>query len=340
MVQADCKSSSYVVGMTIAESISAQVVSRTPVTAGGASGNPLERVRLRDGRELICKHVSSEWDWISRATGDRGRALSMWRAGVFDRLPESVEHATVAVEPAADGVGWDVFMNDVSAELVGPEQRLDRRQVRTVLGAINELHEVFRGEPFPDLCSLEDRYRLLSPHTARRERATSTGNLISRCWDVFAELAPGDVARPILALAEDPTPLVAQLRTREQTLIHGDVRLSNLGFRADGIVLVDWGERTGPAPAAVELASFLVFDAHRLEPSRDAVIADYRDVAGDAFDEHALGLALIGGLVQLGCHCVLDVVLHGDEAARALAVEELEWWSTKVRAAFETWSPY
>ncbi len=79
----------------------------------------------------MCKRVSPEWDWISRATGDRGRALSMWRAGVFDRLPDRVEHATVAVEPAPDGVGWDVFMKDVSAELVGPEQRLDRQQVRT-----------------------------------------------------------------------------------------------------------------------------------------------------------------------------------------------------------------
>ena len=127
----------------------------------------------------------------------------------------------MAVEPAPDGVGWDVFMEDVSAELVGPEQRLDRRQVRTVLGAINDVHEAYRGEPFPGLCPLEDRYRLLSPHTARREHGTPAGNLISRCWDAFVDLAPTDVAHPVLALAEDPTPLTTQLRTREQTLIHG-----------------------------------------------------------------------------------------------------------------------
>lgn len=321
------------------ESISAQVVARTPVSAGGASGNPLERVRLRDGRELLCKHVSPEWDWISRATGDRGRALSMWRTGVFDRLPDSVEHATVAVEPAADGVGWDVFMNDVSAALVGPEQRLDRGQVRTLLRAINDVHEAFRGGSFPELCSLDDRYRLLSPHTARRESGTPVGGLISRCWDAFADLAPADVAHPIMALAEDPAPLTAQMRTCEQTLIHGDLRLSNLGVRADGIVLIDWGERSGPAPAAVELASFLVFDAQRLDPPRDIVISDYREVAGDAFDERAFALAIIGGLVQLGCHCVLELVLHGGDAARALAVEEVGWWSTEVRKAFDTWSP-
>lgn len=339
MLQAHCKALSYGVGMAIDESVSAQVVARTPVTARGASGNPLEKVRLRDGRELLCKHVSPEWDWLSRATGDRGRALSMWRAGVFERMPGSVEHATVAVEPAADGVGWDVFMDDVSGHLLGPEERLDRRRVRTVLAAMNDVHEAFRGESFPELCSLEDRYRLLSPHTARRERGTPAGDLITRCWDVFADLAPADVATPIMALAEDPTPLTAQLRTREQTLIHGDVRLSNLGVRPDGIVLVDWGERTGLAPAAVELASFLVFDAQRLDPPRDVVIADYRKVAGESFDEQALALAVIGGLVQLGCHCVLELALRGDDAARALAVEELAWWSAKVREAFDIWSP-
>ena len=83
----------------------------------------------------------------------------------------------------------------------------------------------------------------------------------------------------------------------------------------------------------------MVFDAHRLDPPRDVVIADYREVAGDAFDDHALALAIIGGLVQLGCHCVIEVVLRGDDASRAAAVEELDWWSAQVRAAFETWSP-
>jgi hypothetical protein len=321
------------------EPIAPLVVDRFPIPAGGASGNPLERVALSDGRELLCKRVSPEWDWISRATGDHGRALSMWRTGLFDRLPERVEHATVSVEPAIDGGGWDVYMHDVSDALVGDSERLDRRQVRTVLAAITDAHATFRGETFPELCSLEDRYRLLSPHTARRERGTPAGDLIDRCWNAFSEIVPGDVASPITALAEDPTPLANALRSREQTLIHGDLRLSNLGVRRDGIVLIDWGERTGPAPAEVELASFLVFDAHRLDPQRDDVIDDFRSLSGDAFDEVALQLAIIGGLVQLGCHCVLDLVLHGGDAARARADEELAWWTVKVRAALESWSP-
>ncbi len=294
---------------------------------------------MRDGRDLVCKHVSPEWDWISRATGDRGRALAMWTAGLFDRMPGSVEHGMVGVEPAADGVGWTVYMQDLSEALIGEDERLDRSRLQTVLHGLADLHESFRGESFPDLCSLEDRYRLLSPHTVRRESGTPTGTLLGRCWEAFVDFVPADVADPILALAEDPSPLVAELRTCEQTLIHGDVRLSNLGVRDDGVVLVDWGERTGTAPAAVELASFLMFDADRIDVPRDVVLADYRDMAGDAHDERALDLALVGGMVQLGCNGMLDVVLRGDEASRARATEQLTWWTAKVRRAFEASAP-
>ena len=299
----------------------------------------MERVTLADGRHLICKRVSPEWDWISRATNDHGRALSMWRAGLFERVPTSIDHATVAVE--ADAPGWSVFMRDVSDALVPGDRRLDRVEVRRVLAAMAQLHLAFWAERFPELCPLEDRYRLLSPGTARRERqrGNPVGEVIDRCWEAFSELVPNDIADAILAIAERPGLLAAQLEKCEQTLIHGDLRLSNLGFSDAQVVLIDWGERTGGAPAAVELASFLVFDAKRLDVSRDDVIADFRGLYGDNFDETALQLALIGGMVQLGCHPVLDLVLGGGDAARASAVSELAWWTTRVATALETWSP-
>ncbi|MGH2945321.1 MAG: phosphotransferase [Solirubrobacteraceae bacterium] len=125
----------------------------------------------------------------------------------------------------------------------------------------------------------------------------------------------------------------------EPTLIHGDVRLNNLGFSDDRVVLIDWGERTGSAPAPVELASFLIFDAKRLDVSRDDLVADFRSLYGDRFDQKAMELALIGGFVQLGCHFTLPIALGGGEEARATASAELEWWTPKVAAALEKWSP-
>ncbi|MDP8929744.1 MAG: phosphotransferase [Actinomycetota bacterium] len=320
--------------------LSDQVIARHPLGSAGGSGNTLERVTLRDGRDVICKRVSPEWDWISRATNDRGRALSMWKSGLFQRIPPAVHHATIAVEPD-DGAAWSVFMHDVSDALVPDDHRLDRASVRRILGAMADLHLAFWGERFPELCSLEDRYRLLSPRTARRERerGNPVGELTDRCWEAFSELVPDDIASAILTIVDRPRLLAAELEKCEQTLIHGDLRLSNLGFLDDRLVLIDWGERTGTAPAPVELASFLVFDGRRLDVSRDDVISDFRGSYGDHFDETALQLALIGGLVQLGCYPVLDMVRTGGDAARASAVSELDWWTRTVAAALETWSP-
>ncbi len=322
-----------------AKQLSDRVVTFEPLGSAGASGNKVERVTLDDGTELIRKRVSPEWDWISRATGDDGRALAMWQGGIFDRIPPAIDHATVAVEVEDDG--WTIFMRDVSGALVGDEEVLDRAAVRRILAALAELHHGFWGEPVSGLCSLEDRYHLLSPRTARREaeRNNPVGDTIDRCWQVWAELVPDEIAVPILTLANQPHLLAEQLDRCEQTLVHGDVRFSNLGVPDDRVVLIDWGERTGPAPAAVELASFLIFDAARMDVSRDDVIADFRALYGDRFDERALQLALIGGMVQLGPNPVLDFVLHGGDEKRASAMSQLSWWTNTVAVALETWSP-
>ncbi len=316
-----------------------RIVARHPLESAGYSGNTVERVVLDDGRELVLKRVSPDWDWLSRATNDHGRVVAMWDGGVFERIPVGIDHATVAVE--TDGQGWSVFMRDVSAALLASSRRLGRDAVRHVLRAMAELHAVFWGERFPELCALEDRYLLLSPETARRElrRGHSFGHTLTKGWESFSEHVPKDVADPILKIVERPSLLAEQLHRCEPTLIHGDVRLTNLGFSEDRVVLIDWGERTGTAPAAVELASFLGFDGSRFEVSREDVIADFRMLYGDRFDEKALQLALIGGFVQLGCHFGLCLVYARDDDERAAARAEMTWWTKTAENALCVWSP-
>ncbi len=323
---------------------SEQIVAREPLGSAGASGNTLERVTLRDGRRLVHKEVSPEWDWISRATRDDGRVVRMWESGLFDRFPSSIDPTIVAADYSGDR--WSILMHDVSALLVPGDRRLDRDEVRRVLAAMADLHLTFWGERFDALCGLEDRYHLLSPSTGRREqeRGERAGPLIMRCWELFQEKVPAEIADAILAMAERPALLAGLLDTCEPTLIHGDVRLNNLGLADDRVVVVDWGERTGSAPAPVELASFLIFDGKRFDVPRDDVLADFRSLYGDRFDEKAMELALIGGFVQLGCHFMLPIALAGEDRvpagqARAEASAELEWWTPRVAAALERWSP-
>ena len=319
--------------------LSSQIVARTPIGSAGNSGNPIERVTLADGRELVLKRVSPEWDWLSRATKDDGRIATMWEDGLFDRMPVSIDHATVAVE--RDEAGWNVFMRDVSHTLLSEDVRHDRRSVRRLLKAVSELHVAFWDQHHPNLCSIEDRYGMLSPQTGRRETelGSPAGSLTLRSWDAFYEHAPREISEAISVLAENPTPIADELRTCTQTLIHGDLRLGNAGFDGDRLVLIDWGDRTGIAPPAVDLAWFIGFDAQRLEISPDDVVAEFRALYADRFEERAFHLSLIGGLVHLGAHLGLKILSADDGTKRAAAKAELSWWTRNVERALDTWSP-
>jgi hypothetical protein len=159
-------------------------------------------------------------------------------------VPGATSNTTVAAEHAGDR--WSVFMRDVSAHLVGGDRRLSRAEVRRALSAMADVHHTFWGERFDDLCTLEDRYNLLFPATGRleQERGERVGDLILRCWELFDELVPSEIATALLAIAEQPELLAQLLDTCEPTLIHGDVRLNSLGLSEDRVVLVDWGERS------------------------------------------------------------------------------------------------
>lgn len=270
----------------------------------------------------------------------------MWRAGLMERMPASVDHTIVAVEEQGDG--WSVFMHDRSVVLLRADRRLDRSSVAHVLGAMAEMHRTFWDEP-ADLCSIEDRYHLLSPRTISRELAAGhSADGLTRGWEAFWEHVPGDVADVIRPLVDDPIPLANQLRTCPQTLIHGDLRLDNLGLTDAGIVLLDWGERSGIASPAVELMWFLGFDALRLDCTREEVVSDFRSLYGDRVGDRTMDLAFVGGLVHLGCHFGLGLLGHsptishlpGDAAAkRAAAEEELDWWLRKVEDSLGKVSP-
>lgn len=103
--------------------LSAQVVNRVPLSqSSGNSGNAIERVTLADGQVLVHKRVSPEWDWLSRATGDNGRIVTMW-------------------------------------------ERAER-----ILSAVADMHGAFWDADIEGLCTIEERYQMLSLRTARAEK--------------------------------------------------------------------------------------------------------------------------------------------------------------------------
>ena len=318
----------------------AGVVSREPLgAADGRSGSLLERVTLAGGQVLVVKHVLDGGDWIMRGCHDHGRAAELWAQGVLARVPAVIDHAVVGAEPVEGG--WVVVMRDVSAALVADHARITRDDSRRVLEAAAALHAAFEDDPPLALCSMADRYQFLSPATARREAggADEVPRLIGQGWERFTDLVPDDVAGPVLELLERPEPLVAALARHRSTLIHGDLKLGNLGLAGDRVVMLDWGTQTGWAPPAVEAAWYLAINWSRIDATREQVLDDFRAAEGERHDEDALRLALLGGLVQLGWDKALHASGHPDPAVRAREAADLAWWAARARDALEVWAP-
>jgi hypothetical protein len=321
-------------------SLLANVVERAPLAAtDGRSGSLLERVVLAGGETLVVKHVLDGGDWIMRASHDHGRAAELWSSGLLARVPAVIDHAVLGAEPVSGG--WVVIMRDVSAALLPDHARIGRADSRRVLEAAAALHASFWDDLPRPLCSMADRYQFLSPATARREAggADEVPRLIGRGWERFAELVPDEVAGPVAAVLEDPEPFVAALSRFPATLIQGDLKLGNLGFSGDRVVMLDWGTQTGWAPPAVETAWYLAVNWSRIDASREQVLDDFRAAEGERHDEDALRLALLGGLVQLGWDKALHASGHPDPAVRAREAADLAWWTDRAREALAVWSP-
>ena len=143
----------------------------------------------------------------------------------------------------------------------------------------------------------------------------------------------------MLAVLERPEPFAAALSRFLSTLIHGDLKLGNLGFAGDRVVMLDWGTQTGWAPPAVEVAWYLAINWSRIDATREQVLDDFRAAEGDCHDEDTLRLALLGGLVQLGWDKALHASGHPDPAVRSREAADLAWWARRARDALEVWSP-
>ena len=304
-----------------------------PLSHGGNSGSALLRV-LRDGAPpVILKRVEAGADWLARVTADDGRTARLFEAGAFAAMPEVVRHGVVGAH--RDGAAAWIVMEDLGALLLPEHQRLSRDESRQILRAAAALHDAFAGAPPDGAASLEARLGMASPAVARTERAGSDllPKQFEHAWEAFAEVVPPDVAEPVLAAAEAPQALAAQLREAAggATLIHGDLRDDNLGLDGERIVLIDWDLATAGTPT-VDFAWYLAQDAWRIDAGHDELEADHR-AAHPELPDREVELGMLSGLVQYGWLLAHSARVHPDPAETAWGRAELDWWVPRVRRA-------
>ena len=158
--------------------------------------------------------------------------------------------------------------------------------------------------------------------------------LVLRGWELFAGLAPPDVAAEVFDALARPEGITRALDDQPSTMLHGDLWLVNLALTSDDIVLLDWGMAT-EGPAVVDYVTFAVGCASHVALRREALLDEIRRACGADHDERGLRVALFFGLAEQGWNKAVDAAEHADPATRAAQRAELDWWLARAREALD-----
>jgi hypothetical protein len=302
------------------------------------------------GPRFVLKRISWERDMTMRVTNDHaGRAVTIWRDGLLDRLPRQITPGLVGC--AQDGDGWAILLEDFRGSMLPPdEHRLTAAENDTVLGAMAAMHAAYWEEPFTatetlGLCTTRTRYECIFPPAMIRERNAGLPLVpyILEGWDLFQEIVDRDVADLVQRLHLDVGPLCAALEMYPHTLLHGDWHHGNLGIdvRSDSrVVLLDW-TLVSLGPPATDLAEYVIVGVMRLPESKEDTIERYRHLLslqlGDRFDDSwwipQLELALLGEFLRLGFDKAQTAVHGAGEAIQQRERAEIAWWCDHARRA-------
>jgi Phosphotransferase enzyme family len=310
-----------------------------PLEHDGWSGARLTRIATGPG--YVVKRDALAWDWIARATADGPILREAWVASGGLELPPPVWAPYL-------GAGWDgdavaLLMPDLTGALLPWEAATDLAILDRVLEAMAALHRfdwpasVVQREQW---CPLPERILLLSRPAAERYRAAGNpvGDRFIAGWDAFERRADPAVSALIARLSAQPTQLLAALGRLRSTVIHGDLKLANVGPSTDGrVAIVDW-QMVAWAPVAIELGWFLVANVASLPLAPPDVLARYRIVADGAGADRGdweaeVDLACLVGLLLRGWRKGLDAEAGLTLASGIAAADDLDWWGVRALEA-------
>ena len=299
----------------------------------GWSGASLTLLRRGDDR-FILKRDSRARDWIARATRDGPVLREAWFAGHGPVLPVPLRAPYLGV--GFDGDEFGLLMPDLSGVLFDWEAAISLESLDRVLEGLALLHGRESPSAMPSggpWCGLRERVTLICRTSLERpgpQRAAVAERLLPG-WDAFDRLAPPAAREVVASMATDPGRLLDALGLLPSTLIHGDLKLANVGIEPDGTIdLVDW-QMVAVAPVAVELGWFLVANVASLPLPPEEVLDRYRQVAGRPADWGAqVDCAILVGLLLRGWRKGFDAEAGITLGSGIGATDDLAWWSDRA----------
>ena len=315
-----------------------------PFPNDGWSGASLTTLS-RGSDRFVMKRDSLARDWIAQATADEPILREAWFAAHGPALPSPIRAPYLGV--GIDGDEFGILMPDLTGVLFDWDTPISVEALDQVLAGLAMLHAypwTISGEldegPW---CPLRERLTLICRASLERPGTAhdAVGDLILPGWDAFDRRVPAVVRDLIDSLGRDPLPLLDALGELPSTLIHGDLKLANVGIEPDGMIdLVDW-QMVTVAPVAVELGWFLVSNVASLPLRPDDVLTRYNvETRRQGHDEAGLGewqaqvdAAILVGLLLRGWRKGADAEAGLTLASGVSTVDDLAWWCERALEA-------
>ena len=322
-------------------------VREEPFPNDGWSGASLSLLRRGGGDRFVLKRDSLARDWIARATADGPILREAWFAADGPRLPSPIRAPYLGA--GVDGDEFGILMPDLTGVLFDWDAPISVEALDQVLDGLASLHAVpwtVSGEldggmwcPLRERVTLICRASLERPGPAREAVATR----ILPGWDAFDRQAAPAARDLINLLGEQPQPLLDALSMMPSTLIHGDLKLANVGIERDGTIdLVDW-QMVMVAPVGVELGWFLVSNVASLPLAPAEILDRYESkvayAISDNEDDHGwvgsnpagswnqqVDAAILVGLILRGWRKGADAEAGLTLASGVSAADDLAWW--------------
>jgi hypothetical protein len=319
-------------------------VSEEPFPNDGWSGASLTLLR-RGSERFVLKRDSLARDWIAQATSDGPILREAWFAAHGPPLPAPIRAPYLGV--GADGSDVGILMPDLTDVLFDWDAPISIEMLDRVIAGLATLHAYPRPEALASAaaqahwCPLPERVTLICRASLERvgPARDAVADRILPGWEAFDRLAPAGARDVIASLGADPAPLLRALAELPSTLIHGDLKLANVGLEPDGTIdLVDW-QMVSVAPVAVELGWFLVSNVASLPLQPADVLARYHaallsrrergaEVAGDWGAQ--TDCAILVGLLLRGWRKGADAEAGVVHASGVAAAVDLAWWSERA----------
>jgi hypothetical protein len=315
-----------------------------PFPNDGWSGASLTLLHRGNDR-FVLKRDSLARDWIARSTADGPILREAWFAAHGPRLPAPIRAPYLGV--GVDGDEFGLLMPDLTGVLFDWDAPISVEALDVVLGGLATLHshqwQATLAAGDPPWCPLRERLTLICRASLERPGPArdAVGDRILPGWDAFERRAPGAARGLMASLGADPAPLLEALARLPSTLIHGDLKLANIGIQPDGTIdLVDW-QMLSMAPIAVELGWFLVSNVASLPLQPADVLARYhaamlrRATGGEATGDWAaqLDAAILVGLLLRGWRKGADAEAGLTLASGVSAADDLAWWCDRAAKA-------